>query len=432
MTIALEIVFALIFFALIMASIALHEIGHLVPAKLFGVKVTQYFVGFGKTLWSRRRGETEYGFKAFPLGGYVRLIGMYPPAKPTVPGEPQRASAVTRLADAAREAEYEFISSEDDGRLFYQKKTWQKLIVMASGPLMNVLIAFLLFWGITGLHGQYRPQMTVAEVQRCMIPADRAERTCQPGDPATPASKTGIKVGDTIVAFNGRPVDSWDEMSELIRDNMDRSVTLTVLRDGQRVELTTVNTVITGRPDKLDPSRRVSVGFLGVSPESKLVKGGPVAVAGDMWDMTAASAVALARFPVKVYNVTADLITGKPRDIYGPMSIVGASRTAGEIAVTQQLSLTDKAVVYASLLGSVNLFVALLNFVPLLPLDGGHIAGALYEGAKRRLAQLFGRPDPGHVDTARMLPVAYVVGGFLLISGLVLIVADIISPISIF
>jgi membrane-associated protease RseP (regulator of RpoE activity) len=161
-------------------------------------------------------------------------------------------------------------------------------------------------------------------------------------------------------------------------------------------------------------------------------RGGPVAVVQDMWKMTEQTAYALVRFPAKVYYTAANLVTGKPRDVYGPMSIVGASRAAGEVASTDRIGAGDKVATLFTLLGSVNLFVALFNFVPLLPLDGGHIAGALYEALKRAWARAFHRPDPGHVDTAKMLPVAYVVGAVIAVSGVVLILADIIDPIRIF
>ena len=161
-------------------------------------------------------------------------------------------------------------------------------------------------------------------------------------------------------------------------------------------------------------------------------RGGPIVVLQDMWEMTQQTVRALIAFPVKVANTAYNLITGQPRDIYGPMSIVGASRAAGEVASTDQIENTNKIAVGLTLLGSVNLFVALFNFVPLLPLDGGHIAGALYEGLKRWLARVRGQPDPGYVDTAKMLPVAYAVGGLILISGVVLILADLIDPIRLF
>lgn len=428
MTVWVVIGAGVLFFALIMASIALHEIGHLVPAKLFGVKVTQYFVGFGRTLWSRRRGETEWGFKLIPLGGYVRLVGMYPPA----PSGPPRVGPVSRLADAARRVEWDEITPADDGRLFYQKKTWQKLVIMAGGPLMNLVLAFVIIGTVNAMHGQYRPQLEVASVSACVVPADRPDRDCRPGDAPTPAARMGIRPGDRVVSFNGARVASWDELSGLIRRNADREATLVVHRDGRDQTLPTMPTVVTGVADRLDPGRRVSAGFLGVTPAYTLQRTGPLGTARDLGQMTRQSVVGLVTFPVKVWHVAADLVTGQPRDVNGPMSIVGASRSAGEIAATGDIPRGDRIASWFMMLGGVNLFVALLNLVPLMPLDGGHMAGALYEAARRRLARWAGRPDPGHVDTARMLPVAYAVGSFLVVAGAVLIVADVISPVRLF
>lgn len=419
---------ALLFFALIMVSIALHEIGHLVPAKIFGVKVTQYFVGFGRTIWSRKRGETECGFKLFPLGGYVRLVGMYPPEKQS--DKPK--GWLTRLADRARSYEYEEITPADDGRLFHQKPVWQKVIVMLGGPAMNLLLAFLIFLGINLFHGTWQLTLNVTVVNDCVIPAGRTPATCQDGDPQTPAKQAGVMVGDKVVAFNGHRVSTWDELTDLIRANRDGAATLTVERDGRTMELPTVNTIIQSVPDRLDPTSRVEAGFLGVSPSRELVRGGVIETAGQMWNITRMSLVALASFPVRVWNVGVGLATGAERDINSPISVVGASRVAGEIAVADSVPIQDRVASWLSLLGSVNLFVALLNLVPLLPLDGGHIAGALYEALRRGLARLRGKSDPGPVDTAKMLPVAYLVGGFLLIGGVVLILADIISPIKLF
>ncbi len=419
---------ALLFFALIMVSIALHEIGHLVPAKIFGVKVTQYFVGFGRTIWSRKRGETEYGFKLFPLGGYVRLVGMYPPEKQS--DKPK--GWLTRLADRARSYEYEEITPADDGRLFHQKPVWQKVIVMLGGPAMNLLLAFLIFLGINLFHGTWQLTLNVTVVNDCVIPAGRTPATCQDGDPQTPAKQAGVMVGDKVVAFNGHRVSTWDELTDLIRANRDGAATLTVERDGRTMELPTVNTIIQSVPDRLDPTSRVEAGFLGVSPSRELVRGGVIETAGQMWNITRMSLVALASFPVRVWNVGVGLATGAERDINSPISVVVASRVAGEIAVADSVPIQDRVASWLSLLGSVNLFVALLNLVPLLPLDGGHIAGALYEALRRGLARLRGKSDPGPVDTAKMLPVAYLVGGFLLIGGVVLILADIISPIKLF
>lgn len=180
---------AILFFALIMASIALHEIGHLVPAKIFGVKVTEYFVGFGKRIWSTRRGETEYGLKWIPLGGYVRLVGMYPPARPG-----QRRNWLARMADDARAAEWDEITPEDDGRLVYQQKTWKKIIIMLGGPAMNILLAFLIFLSINLFHGMAVSTTTVAAVSECVVAANRSDTTCRDDDPPTPAREAGIRV----------------------------------------------------------------------------------------------------------------------------------------------------------------------------------------------------------------------------------------------
>lgn len=427
MSAVLTVVFALVFFGCILVSIALHEIGHLVPAKAFGVRVPKYFVGFGPTIWSTVRGETEYGIKWIPLGGYVRLMGMYPPVDPGA-----RDTRLTRMANAARSYEWSEITPDDvaNDRLFYQKKTWQKLIVMAGGPAMNLLIAFVLFWSILGLHGSWQPQPVIAEIQPCIIRENQPTTQCL--IPDTPAAKSGIRAGDKVVEFNGIAITGYEQLQDLIRANLDGEARIVVERDGVRVPLTPVNTVVSGVPDDLDPSKRIPAGWFGIVPTAELVKGGPVETLAQMWRLTEQSAVAIAQFPVKVYNVVADLVQGKPRDVYGPLSILGASRVAGEVAASDTIDVTDKLVLFGSLLAAVNLFLALFNFVPLPPLDGGHIAGALWEAIRRGWAKLFDREDPGHFDTARLLPVAYAVGGFLLLSGVVLILADIISPMQLF
>ena len=413
----------------LLLSIGLHELGHMIPAKRFGVRVPRYFVGFGPTLWSTRRGETEYGIKAFPLGGFVQLLGMYPPR----PDGRRRRTRLADFADAARDAEWEDISPADvEGeRLFYQKKTWQKLVVMAGGPAMNLLIAFVLLLGVTSLYGVVRPQTTIAYVQQCVL-TDASRTECTAADPPSPAARAGLRAGDRVVSFNGTPVSSYGQLSGLIRANLGGEARLVVERGGDTVELTPVHTVVTAVPDSLDPGARVQAGWLGVSPERVLVKGGPVEVLADMWTMTQQSAVALVQFPVKVWNVVWNMVTGQPRSLYDPISILGASTVAGQVVASGEVGLAEKVVTFISLLASVNLFLALFNFIPLPPLDGGHIAGAVYEWLRRAAAKVFRRRDPGFFDTARLLPVAYSVGVLLLLSGVALILADIISPVQLF
>ena len=422
MTVVWAVLAGLGFFALIMASIALHEVGHLVPAKLFGVKVPMYFVGFGKRIWSFRRGETEYGIKWLLLGGYVRLVGMYPP------GDAGRKGRLAEWADEAREAERDDITETDirAGRLFYQKKTWQKLVIMAGGPVMNILLAFFIFLGINLTYGQQQQTLSIATVTDCLSPAPAA---CV----APPAKQAGIQVGDTVVALNGTSVTSWRDLVVLVRAEGQGPLTFTVDRPGQgRITLPTVHGVLRQVADLNDPTKTVTAGFAGMSSGVATVKVGPVGTAEGMWTMTTQSVSALVTFPQKVFTTGYDLVTGKPRDVTGPISVVGASVVASEIATTNQLTLGSRIASYFSLLGAVNLFVAILNLVPLLPFDGGHIAGALWEALRRALARLFRRPAYGFFDTARLLPVAYVVGAFLAIAGVILVVADIVSPIRIF
>ncbi|HET7327317.1 MAG TPA: site-2 protease family protein [Nocardioidaceae bacterium] len=433
MTEILAYTVGVVVFALgVIASIALHEVGHMVPAKKFGIKVTQYFVGFGKTVWSTKRGETEYGVKAVPLGGYVKLVGMLPPEKGGDPTRIRRSNTglFTQLIADARSAEWEHVEPGDEDRLFYRKPWWQKLIVMAGGPMVNVALAFLLLGGVWMLYGVPEPRPVVAQVVDCVIPADEAAqgRTCTPSDPVSPAKQAGLEAGDRIVAFNGTAVESWDQLTGLIRGNDDGAASIVVERDGDRVVLET-NTTVSSRPEAPRSEEFVQVGFLGVAPVQELERQGVGYVFVTMGQTTKDVGEALLHLPEKMVGVFQAAFLGADRDQNSPVSVVGASRVAGEVAATDQLIFEQKVVGVISFLGILNLFLALFNFIPLLPLDGGHMAGALYEALRRGVAKVFKRPDPGYVDVAKLLPVAYVVGGVLLLTGVVLIYADFVNPV---
>ena len=417
-------------------SIGLHEVGHLVPAKKFGVKVTQYFVGFGRTLWSTRRGETEYGVKAVPLGGYVKLVGMLPPGEHDDPSRIRKSNTgmFTQLISDARAAEYELVEEGDQERLFYRLPWWKKVIVMAAGPTVNIVLAFLLFGAVFMIHGAQVTTTTIDEVSDCVIAVtpdnvDQPQRACTAADPVAPAKTAGIQPGDQVLSFNGEEVSSWDELTTLIRANENGAATIVVERDGEPVTLTT-NTTVSARPESADnPEKIVEVGFLGVVPEVVLEPQGPGYVVTTMATYTWNTVKVLGQLPAKLWDVTQALFGVEERAQDSPMSVVGASRVAGEVASTHEIPVADRFFGLLMLLGGINLFVGVFNFVPLLPLDGGHIAGALYEALRRGLARLFHRPDPGYFDVARLLPFAYVMAGVILVMSVVLVLADIVVPV---
>jgi membrane-associated protease RseP (regulator of RpoE activity) len=418
-------------------SIGLHECGHMVFGKLFGVRVPQYFIGFGKTVWSTRRGETEYGVKAFPLGGYVKLVGMLPPGPRDTQGdEPLRlrksnTGMFAQLVSDARASEYELIEEGDEDRVFYKLAWWRKVVVMGAGATVNVVIAFLLFGSVFMLHGVDQPTTTIGTVSDCVVAihVDQRVPRCRPQDPVAPARRAGLEKGDRVVAFNGTRVSSYAQLQRLVRANEAGAATITVLRHGHRLTLHT-DTAVNSLPSlQGDGSHTVRAGFLGITPTMALVRKGPGYTLSTMGSYTWDTLTALGHLPQKLVGVAKAALGLQKRDPNSPMSVVGASRVAGQIASDQQISVGDRVATAVMLLGGVNLFVGMFNFVPLLPLDGGHIAGALYEALRRGIARLLGRPDPGYFDVARLLPVAYVIAGLLLVMTVLLVYADIVVPV---
>ncbi|MGH1564875.1 M50 family metallopeptidase [Mumia sp. DW29H23] len=416
----------------IAVSIALHELGHLVPAKLFGTKVTQYFIGFGRTVWSTRRGETEYGVKAIPLGGFVKIVGMLPPHPGDDPGTVRQSNTgmFTQLVSDARTAEYEHVTAADEPRLFYKLPWWKKAIVMAGGPVVNLVIAFVLFAALfmtIPSQNVENATTTVETVSDCAIPADEAGRKCTDEDPVTPAKQADLQPGDEITSFNGTPITSWDQLTTLIRSNGNNAATIEYVRDGVD-QTVTVNTSVQPRPSQGDPDKTERVGFLGVSPVIPAQREDLGFAVATMGDMTVTTVKAIGSLPEKMVEVTKAAF-GAERGQDTPMSPVGASRVAGELTSADGATWTDRVFSVGMLLAGLNLFIGLFNLIPLLPLDGGHIAGALWEGLRNAIARLRRRPVPGPVDVAKMLPVAYAVGAVLLVMGVILVYVDIVNPV---
>ena len=436
MTILAYLLGVLLFVVGLLASVALHEAGHLVPGKLFHVKVTQFFVGFGRTLWSRQKGETEYGLKAIPLGGYCKLIGMVPPAPEDEPGRVRSRSTgmFAQLVSDVRTQEYEHVEPHDHDRLFYNKPWWQRVVIMGSGVAINLVLAFVLFAFVFMVHGAPKETTTLGSVSSCVIAvtqanADQPVRACTAADPVAPAKEAGFRVGDRIVSFNGAAVTSWSQVQREIQSNGAQAATVVVERDGRRVTLRP-STVVSPRVDTQNGDRITKVGFLGVSPTFRLERQGLGFVASTMATGTWETLKTIGALPVKLYHVARAGLGLERRDPAGPMSVVGAGRAAGQMASDDRVPVSSRFFSVIAMLAGLNLFLGLINLVPLPPFDGGGIATTLYEAARRGIARLRGRPDPGSVDSAKLLPVTYVMAGLILLMSLVLIWADIVAPVS--
>lgn len=434
-------------------SIALHEIGHLVPAKRFGVKVTQYMVGFGPTIWSRRKGETEYGIKAVPLGGYIRMIGMLPPRPGDAPGELRTASTgrFSQLIDQARADSMEQVKPGDEDRVFYKLSPAKKIIVMFGGPFMNFLLAVLLIGATLTLVGasEPRPGAFVVSVSECVVKADdpRArEQVC--GDaPKTPAFTAGLKQWDKIVSINGLTISGPEDVPKAVRPRAGQPTEVVVERDGVRMAktLTPVENVVPELDDDGEPvvgadgqGKYTKAGFLGVSTaeNSAFVRQPVSAVPGAVWETTRQTAGIILNLPARMAGVADAAFGGGERDPNGPVGVVGVGRIGGEIA---ELDIPEvmggdraKLAMFLGMVGSLNLALFVFNLIPLLPLDGGHIAGALWEALKKGWARIRRRPDPGYVDVARALPLTYAVAVLLIGMSALLLYADIVNPIKLF
>jgi len=420
------------------------------------MRVPQFMVGFGPTLFSRRRGETEYGVKAIPLGGYIRIVGMIPPAEEN---ESTRATRMRTFIAEVRGQALDDVLPSDGDRVFYKKPWWQRVIVMFAGPFHNLVLAVLFFTIVLTAFGVPETSTTLARVPECVLPAGAetatredacevpittagpdAGSTCELGTPgcalpeASPANRAGLLPGDVILAVDGSPVPQetevgWSQVQEAIRSNAGTPVVFTVDRGGERLDLTVAPIENTVYADA-EAEQTISVGYVGISPTQPYVRQSVTEVPAYFGDVVVRSVQRLVEIPERIPQLFRAAFLGEERDVDGPIGVVGVGRISGEVFALPQLSGVEKISFFLSLLASVNLVLFLFNLLPIYPLDGGHVAGALYEKVRSVVARWRGRPDPGPFDIARLMPVAYVVAGlFIALSGL-LLVADVVNPIT--
>ncbi|SMX72182.1 M50 family metallopeptidase [Brevibacterium antiquum] len=488
MTVVLYIVGIVLFLIGISISIGLHELGHLTPAKRFGVKVTHYMVGFGPTVFSFRRGETEYGIKALPLGGFIAMPGMYPPLTATTrradtasggdalhtedavgddhlgdgtaegntgadvvteaprPRKQRRGRLFENTMADARDFSNQEIEPGEEHRTFYALNVPKRLVVMFSGPLVNLVLGIIIMAiSLIGI-GIMTPTTTVQTVVECAVPASEAaqrpadqKKSCQDDDPLTPAWEAGIKPGDDITSVAGVSTDSWDELSGVIKQHAGERVDVEFTRDGRSQSVNVP--IIAHESVRVDDSGRpvmnadgtpqtVTEGFFGVGPVQERQPLPLNEFPGAVWEQVSGVFHAIVTLPVKLIDI-AEVATGsKERDAEGLVGMVGVGRIAGEIVSTDKFQIMEKAQLGLGMLGSLNIFLFAFNMIPLLPLDGGHIAVGLYEGARRQINKFRGRGRIGPFDTARLLPLTYVVIGLMLCMTALLVYVDLVKPVT--
>lgn len=387
-----------IFVIALLVSVMIHEWGHYITARRFGMKVPEFFVGVGPRIWSFRRGETEYGIKAIPAGGYCRITGMTP---------------------------LEELDPADEPRAFYRQRGWKRLIVLVAGSFMHFVIAIVLLMTIAmaiGLPNDPTPTTRVDTVSTC-VPSGQSA-TCGKGDPESPAHRAGLRSGDTVVAFGGTPIKSWEQLSDAIHDHDVGPVKITVRRGDQRVKLNV--DLARARGDE-------GGAFFGMSPAvppTTYTRVGPVDALGYTGETIGTSLAAVGKVIVDLPSAVPHMFSDDRADSPGGQagSVVGAARVTGQVFAAPDASVAAKTTLVLLIVVSLNLFVGVLNLLPFPPMDGGHVAVLLYERVKMRIMRLRGRPDPGPVDMNKLLPVTAVVLVLLVGLGVTLILADIVNP----
>ncbi|MDL9936267.1 M50 family metallopeptidase [Gordonia sp. ABSL1-1] len=397
-----------LFAVALLLSVAWHECGHMWAAQATGMKVRRYFVGFGPTLWSTRRGETEYGIKAVPLGGFCDIAGMTP---------------------------HEDLAWDERDRAMYKQSAWKRLVVLFAGPAQNFILGFVLII-IVGLSfglPDLSPPPTPARVAEtnCVSPKIDIvgnKQTKAPCTGAGPAADAGLLPGDEIVAVNGQPVGKAADLTPVIRASTG-PVVLSVRRDQQQLQLTMtpqpVTVTATGSDGKVESQTYNMVGVAYDTPPAVNhydvagILPGALGFTGDLFRETWNALLSL---PSKVSGLWT-AVTGGERSLDTPVSVYGASVLGGQAV---ERGLWD---MFWILLISINFFLGLFNLVPLLPLDGGHMAIVGYEKVRDLIRRMFGRAPGGAVDYYKLMPITYavvlVMGGFMALT----LTADIVNPI---
>jgi membrane-associated protease RseP (regulator of RpoE activity) len=378
----MELLGMLAFVVALLFSVMVHEFGHYITARKYGMWVSEFFVGFGKRIWSVQRGETEFGVKAIPAGGYCKIEGMAPNDE---------------MPEGA------------EGRAFYKASSGKKLIVLGAGSFLHFVLGFVLLFTLFAGIGTNQVLPVISEVV-----------------PNSAAQAAGIAPGDEIVSINGKKVSQWFKDVEVIRQSQGADITLEINRDGQQL------TVVTNaRLTDIDGTKRYVLGIIndvGLKRSGLLLSVKNSAIVTK--DFLTESVKSLAKLPEKIPALWGATVRGEERDANGLVGVVGVARVSGEAVGSDKLTPMERLATFVLIVASLNIFVGIFNLLPILPLDGGHMAVAIADEIRAFIARLRGRPRPAPIDVTVLTPITMVVFVVLATLTLLLLVADVINPVT--
>ena len=398
-------ILGIVLFALgIGITVALHEAGHMLTARAFGMRVRRFFIGFGPRVASFSRGHTEYGLAAFPVGGFCDIAGMT--------------------------AQDEFLTEDEAPYAMFKKPWWQRIIVLAGGITVNLLLGFFILFIIAMTTGLPNPDADVRpRVGKVSCAADQnIDGELEPCQGMGPAGEAGVEPGDIVLALNGETMDSFRQLRDSVMQHPGETVTLEVERDGAIRDFDIPLATVT----RLNAEGElVTVGAIGMTNQIidivetySFIEAFPATAryTGYVLDATVQG---IAQFPAKIPGVVASIF-GHERDVNGPMSVVGASRVGGELVERSLWSF------FFMMLASLNFFLALFNLIPLPPFDGGHIAVILYEKVRDAVRRFLNKEPKGPADYTKLMPITYALAFLLMAVGALIIVADVVNPVRLF
>jgi membrane-associated protease RseP (regulator of RpoE activity) len=378
----MELLGILAFVVALLFSVMVHEFGHYITARKYGMWVSEFFVGFGKRIWSVQRGETEFGVKAIPAGGYCKIEGMSPNDE---------------------------MPQGQEERAFYKASSGKKLIVLGAGSFLHFVLGFVLLFTLFAGIGTNQVLPVINEVV-----------------PNSAAQAAGIQAGDEVISINGKRVTEWYKDVEVIRESQGAELTLVLNRNGEEVVVTTA-----ARLTDIDGTKRY---VLGIVNEVGLERSGVLVSIKNSVTVTKGflveSVKSLGKLPEKIPALWGATVRGEERDANGLVGVVGVARVSGEAVGSDKLTPMERLATFVLIVASLNIFVGVFNLLPILPLDGGHMAVAIADSIRAFFARLRGRPRPAPIDVTVLTPITMVVFVVLATLTLLLLVADVINPVT--